>query len=350
MALGLVAAGIGAIGCGASTASSAGAAAAGNSAPSGDVSWTTFQDPIERAFTIDVPKGWTIKGGLFRIGYSDVRPMVDMISPDGKTEVRLGDMAIPPYAMPTPTHPPGDRVDLGAQAQMTSARYHTGQEFVTSYAETHFIRACQKLERQQNAGDPPVLDNGGHAKGGENSTAGQVTYKCDSPDGQRVAYAYARTNPGQGLWTVTLLASFLAPANDVATARSILLHGTQTFKVDPQWAQKQAQEDAYGLQYQRARQQRRMEALGQQVQQFEQQMAAMRNQVSAFEQGQARQAKQVDEFDQALRGVTPTVDPYGNEREVWTGPYSNYYKNGVGDVVNSNGSPGAGWTQLQVEH
>ena len=89
--------------------------------------------------------------------------------------------------------------------------------------------------------------------------------------------------------------------------------------------------------------------LGQQVQQFEQQMAAMRNQVSAFERGQERQAAQVQGFDQALRGVTPTIDPYGNEREVWTGPYANYWQNGAGQVVNSTNAPGAGWTQLRQE-
>jgi hypothetical protein len=311
--------------------------------------WTSWQDPNEQAFTVEAPKGWTIKGGAFRIGYSDVRPMVDMISPDGKSEVRLGDVAIPPYALPTPTHPPGDRVDLGAQAQMTSARYHTGQEFATRYAQTHFIRVCQKLEPQPSEGNPPVVDNGGQAKGGERSTAGQATYKCDGPGGTRIAYTYARTNPGSGLWTVTLLGSYLAPAEAIATARNVLLHATQTLHLSPQWIQKQQQQDAYGLEYQKARQQQRMAALGQQVQQFEQQMQAMRNQVSSFERGQERQAAQVNSFDQALRGVTPTIDPYGNEREVWTGPYANYWQNGVGEVVNSTESPGAGWMQLKPE-
>ncbi len=312
--------------------------------------WTTFQDPIEQAFTVEVPKGWTVWGGLFRVGYSDVRPMVDMISPDGKTEVRLGDMAIPPYSLPTSAHPPGDRVDLGAQAQMTSAKYHTGQQFVTSYAEDHFIRACPKLEPQPTQGDPPVVDKGGQSQDSEHSTFGQITYKCEGGRVERVAYAYARTNPASNLWTVTLLASYLAPADAVPQARNSLLHATQTFQISPQWTQKQQQEDALGLQYQRARQQQRLAALGQQVQQFEQKMSAMRDQVGAFERGQAQQAKQVEGFDQALRGVTPTVDPYGNEREVWTGQYANYYKNGLGEVVNSTNPPGAGWTQLQPEN
>jgi len=299
---------------------------------------------MEQAFTVEIPKGWTVWGGLFRVGYSDVRPMVDMISPDGKIEVRLGDIAIPPYALPTAAHPPGDRVDLGAQAQMTSAKYHTGQEFVTSYAEDHFIRACQKLEPQANqgalVGDRLIADK-------EHSTGGQVTYKCSGSRGDRIAYAYAVTTLNQNLWTVPVLASFLAPPDSVPLARSVVQHAAQTFQISPQWTKKQQQEDQLGMEYQRARQQQRLAALGQQVQQFEQQMSAMRNQVAAFERGQAQQAKQVEQFDQALRGVTPTVDPYGNQQEVWTGPYANYYKNGLGVVVNSTDSPGAGWTRLK---
>jgi len=318
-------------------------------APQSGVTWTSFQDPNEQAFTVEVPKGWTIKGGLFRVGYSDARYMVDMISPDGKTEVRLGDMAIPPYALPTPTHPPGDRVDLGAQAQLTSAKYHTGQEFATAYAQTHFIRVCQKLDPQPSDANAPVKDYAAQPQGVERSTTGQATYTCGGPGGQRIAYAYARTNLNSNIWNVSMLASFLAPTEAAPQARNILLHCTQTFHLNPQWIQKQQQEDAYGLEYQKARQQQRMAALGQQVQQFERQMQATRDQVSSFERGQERQAAQVNSFDQALRGVTPTVDPYGNEREVWTGPYANYWRNGNGSVVNSTQSPGAGWTQLKPE-
>lgn len=177
------------------------------------ISWTKFEDPFEHAFTIDVPQGWAVKGGLFRIGYSDVRPMVDMTSPDGKTEIRLGDLAIPTYALPTPQHPPGDAVDLGAQAQMTSARYHTGEQFATVYAQTHFIRVCQRLDPQPNEGEPPVNDDLAKNAQAQQSTTGQVTYKCSAADGQRTAYAYSRTNLMPNLWQVSMIASFITPSD-----------------------------------------------------------------------------------------------------------------------------------------
>jgi len=55
--------------------------------------WARMEDPVEHAFTLDVPQGWTARGGLFRLGLSDYRPMVDLKSPDGRTNIRLGDVS-----------------------------------------------------------------------------------------------------------------------------------------------------------------------------------------------------------------------------------------------------------------
>ena len=124
-----------------------------------------------------------------------------------------------------------------------------------------------------------------------------------------------------GVWSVPTMGSFLSSPDKVGIARAVLQHCAQTFKLNPAWMEKQKQLDAYALQYQRARQQQRMQALAQQVQQFEAKMQAMRDQVAGFERHQAAQASQVEGFTQALRGVTPTIDPFtGEAREVWTGP------------------------------
>src|ERR1035441_619868 len=57
----------------------------------GGVSWITVRDTREQAFSIDVPKGWKTYGGMFRFSSVDARPFVDMTSPDGKTNIRVGD-------------------------------------------------------------------------------------------------------------------------------------------------------------------------------------------------------------------------------------------------------------------
>src|SRR6202451_3693400 len=77
-------------------------------APAGNITWVKFTDPLEQAFTLEVPQGWTVKGGMFRLGYSDHREMVDMTSPDGKINIRLGDLSIPPYFLPHQLHHEGE--------------------------------------------------------------------------------------------------------------------------------------------------------------------------------------------------------------------------------------------------
>lgn len=328
------------------------AAAAGDGAAPGGpaMAWTTFQDPFEQAFSLEVPQGWKVRGGLFRMGFSDERPMVDLLSPDGRINVRLGDVSIPTYTSPSPNHTrEGEPYDLGAQAQLVVARYRTGPEFAVMYSHVRFYQDCH--DAAGDAGDlgftvPDYIPVEGPAP---KSSAGAIAYHCGSGANERIAFAYAKTAQMGALWGVPAMGSFLSPPDKVAVAKAVLLHCAQTFKLIPAWIEKQKQMDAYALQYQRARQQQRMQALAQQVQQFEAKMQAMRAQVSSFERHQQAQADQVTSFTQALRGVTPTIDPFtGEAKEVWTGQSSSYWENGRGDVVNSVNAPPGNWVHMPV--
>ncbi|HEY2471906.1 MAG TPA: hypothetical protein VGI45_29240 [Terracidiphilus sp.] len=331
---------------GCATASSAAPASAGPA-----MTWTAFQDPFEQAFIVEVPQGWKARGGLFRMGFSDERPMVDLLSPDERINVRLGDVSISTYTNPNANHPrEGEVYDLGAQAQLVVARYRTGPEFAVLYSHVRFYQDCHGA--QGDAGDlgftvPDYIPSEGPAP--PKTSAGGISYRCGSGGNGRIAFAFARTSETGNIWSVPTMGSYLAPPDGVAVARAVLLHCAQTFKLNPAWIEKQKQMDAYAMQYQRARQQQRMQALAQQVQQFEQKMQAMRNQVASFERHQAAFQSQVDGFDQALRGVTPTIDPFtGEAKEVWTGQSSNYWENGRGDVVNSVNAPQGNWQQMTV--
>nr|HEV7952844.1 hypothetical protein [Candidatus Acidoferrales bacterium] len=125
------------------------------SAPAGNITWLKFTDPLEQAFTLEVPQGWTVKGGMFRLGYSDHREMIDMTSPDGKINIRIGDLSIPPYFLPNQYHREGEIYDLGAQAQGRVARYRTGQEFSTAYGKVRFARVCTSVTPKQSS-LPPI--------------------------------------------------------------------------------------------------------------------------------------------------------------------------------------------------
>jgi hypothetical protein len=313
------------------------------------LAWTQFEDPFEHAFSVQVPQGWTVRGGLFRMGYSDERPMVDVQSPDGKIAVRIGDVAVPSYALPNPYHTrEGEVYDLGAQAQLIVARYRTGPEFAVLYSQARFHELCRNPQPNTEDASFAVPDNVPVDGTGESST-GQIAWRCQTTDGPRVIFAYTKTVKANGLWQVPAIVSFISQPEKSALARSVALQMVNSFHLSPEWIERQKQMDAEGLEYQRMRQQQRVLVIQQQVRQFEQQMKAMQNQVNAFERHQQMQADQVTGFTNALVGVTPTTDPLtGEQRDVWTGTKSNYWVNGVGQVVNSTDLPAPGWRQLQV--
>src|SRR5579871_2380356 len=123
------------------------------------VSWTQFADPFEHAFSLQVPQGWTIQGGLFRMGFSDERLMVNMRSPDGKIEIRFGDISVPSYTPPNQFHMrEGAVYDLGAQAQMVVAHYRTGPEFAVLYAHARFAHTCKNPQAPPSMADFSVPD------------------------------------------------------------------------------------------------------------------------------------------------------------------------------------------------
>jgi len=82
----------------------AGCAAATNSSTplpgsAGGLNWVRYTDSAEGAFSIDVPLGWQVLGGMYRMGFLDVRWMIDVRSLDGKVILRINDPNVPPYAL-----------------------------------------------------------------------------------------------------------------------------------------------------------------------------------------------------------------------------------------------------------
>jgi hypothetical protein len=262
--------------------------------------------------------------------------------------IRLGDVAIPSYALPAGYHTrEGEIYDLGAQARLIVARYRTGPEFAVLYSQARFHGLCSDPQPDTGGAGFEIPDNLRQLAG--TGSAGQIAWRCSTPGGPRVAFAYTQTAQSNGIWRASMVLSFIAPAEKVDLARSILHRMAGSFQLAPAWIEHQKQMDTEGFEYQQMRQQGRMQAIQEQVRQFEAQMQTMQNQVNAFERHQVAQGDQVRDFTNALNGVTPTTDPLtGEQRDVWTGTKANYWVNGLGRVVNSTDAPAAGWRQLQV--
>jgi hypothetical protein len=289
------------------------------------VSWVTMRDPREQAFSIAVPKDWKTYGGLFRFSAVDARLVVDMTSPDGNTNIRVGDSTVPPYLVPGRFVRPGPRL----------AAYASGSVFATKYGQARFGSMCERLQMTKSQAIAPKYHSPGNAL--IRTTAGEATFMCAKNGVALAAYVYAETTlVGQGgpgsNWTVSALGSAIAPAAEARAAVAMLQHSGESLVANPDWSQMQARLNAQAIR---------------QINASTQATIAATAAESARERGMIS-ALQNDSFNDVINGVSLKVDPTTGQRyEAPLGTGNPQWVNGNNVVVESALSPGPGFTQLQ---
>ncbi len=293
--------------------------------------WTRFTDPNENAFSLDVPVGWRAEGGLVRRGPIDVSMFLRALSPDGTVLLVLGDPG------PAVFHTPG--FDNRGQGQP----YRPGLSYARLYAEQALAPLCAGL-RYVSGADRPDLANGPLAgpPGIAQRDAGEATFACTHGGKPASAYIYASTYylrtpmPAMSaIWGVSMLAGCIAPADQVAAMKRVLLHMVTSARLDPQWARRQQ-----AVIDQATRMINGITAAQQQA--FEHSMARARAQERAMTQ-------QFDAFDQVITGTGTFADPSGRRYELDnTQPY--HWVRPGGQTAQTAGPtppPGYDWQRLQ---
>jgi hypothetical protein len=308
--------------------------------------WVNFTDTAEGAFSMDVPVGWQVQGGMYRFGYFDVRWMMNARSLDGKIVLRIDDVNIPPYTVPGPsTGKDGQPYTKPQQFQMMVSAYKQAAAYGEPYARKRFASVCQSMTAKTPAWTPTMPADWAVGAGAQMSSA-SLAFDCATSDGPREVDVYLHTTlfPQTGLWTVDPALSIIATPANLPLARSMTQHMIDSWQVNPQWKTHQDQITQMGLQQITAAFQQFM----QQMRAFDQQrQATMNQQVAGFEAQQNAQAAQVSQWGDILTGVTNVSDPMtGTQFQVFSGPNANYYTNGAGVTVNSNLSPGSDFHQV----
>jgi hypothetical protein len=342
--------------CAAFPLACAGCNAAGNPAVSSatqpktadNISWVTYTDSAEGAFSMEVPVGWQVDGGMYRFGYFDVRWMMDIRSLDGKLIIRIGDPNVPPYVLPGPHSGPAGRPAIKPQMyQMMVDNYREAKPYAETYAKHRFANVCSFLtprDTEWTPAMPPAWQN----EAGARATEASIAYDCATSDGPRIVNVYARNtlHGNDGLWQVDPIISIIATPDGVHLAQAMTQRMINSWQVTPQWKQYQQQMTKMGL----AQIRTQFTQFLQQMQVYHQQrQAAMNQQVAHYESQQHAQAQQASGWGEILTGLTDVVDPNtGTKFQVFSGPKANYYTNGLGVTVNSNLNPGSGFHQVTV--
>jgi hypothetical protein len=215
------------------------------------VSYATFSDPEEHAFSTQVPSGWRTVGALTRRSALQISPFVRALSPDRMTYLMVGEPTLLTYTPPSAMTQrfgwrEGSLHDAGLGGVSMLLHYIPGAQFAQLYGQTALGGLCPQLRLQavQERSDfvaaadqliPTVIPS--------SSSGGEATFSCrhgGQPMQVRVD-AVTRTTRDRVLWNVIFLRALIAPAGQADAAYELLKHMTLTFKFDPAWVQRQNQ-------------------------------------------------------------------------------------------------------------
>ncbi|MEI9984180.1 MAG: hypothetical protein WDN69_13820 [Aliidongia sp.] len=225
--------------------------------------WVQFVDPTEQAFALDVPQGWTVKGGIKRFSTVVATLWVTAASPDGAIQVFVGDPAITPFMIPKSGQAEGTALPpfSAVVPPAVTLSYRAGAEFAKFYGPKSLAgigctdavptgtQAMPDLARFQYE-RARFQSRGLNVRGGftpPQHDAGLVAFTCQTTGRGYAAGVVADTaQPLQmGYWSVSVAAGYLAPQGQDAAAFAVLNHMLGTRQWNPQWdeAMHQAAQD-----------------------------------------------------------------------------------------------------------
>jgi len=230
-----------------------GAPATTRPANSGAPEMVLWQDPAEHAFTLQVPRGWNVRGGTVRHSRMDARNYVIAKSPDGKIQVWFNDPDVLPRQEPHPMYArigwyEGKTVQ-GPGGPLFIERYRTGTQFARDFTAKKMCSNLspvagfdlQRESQQMNAAIGPAAARVGARV---QSNAGEFLYQCGSQSGYTYAVTVLAYGAGQGprIWTIEQLSGYLAERGEISVARYVKNAMRSSFRLDPIW-QRQYERD-----------------------------------------------------------------------------------------------------------
>jgi len=225
--------------------------ASSNAAPT--LRYTTFNEPQEHMFSVELPASWSREGGTYRQSALDIRPAF-RAAQSGGAVIQSGDPQIPYFAMPNNMLAmaglrAGNWYQAGPGVRLMIRNYTSGTEFAEQYASTHFAAMCTgfHIANARPRQDAVAQLNAMYAQLGVPTTvtAGEAAFTCQHAGQTMQGYVFSATQreatQGMGMWSVPLLLSYFSTPALSASAHAALDRAVATYRIDDAWAARNAQ-------------------------------------------------------------------------------------------------------------
>jgi len=331
----------------------------GGRASTEPVTYVNWRDPQEGAFTLQVPRGWQVAGGAYRLSATDVRNIATMISPDAQMRIFIGDTNIGAFTEPNQMLSyagmrEGSYQTLGDGTRLEIRRYMTGAQFARAYAQNRLASQCSGVQVESSSDRQDLAAIFTQVVRNEGMTnarlaAGDAAFSCTGKSGPLHGRIFAVTVlplPGRAsLWYVLIYGYSATPQSQQA-AEGITQLVMQSMRIDQQWQAQEKQIAANAVAADNARSQQIQARARAAIQENQRQTSDM------IVKGYEQRSQVYDEIsrkrENSILGTTDVIDPVsGSQYKIDS--YSNYHwMNNQGAIVGNDtgANPGYGWHDL----
>jgi hypothetical protein len=303
------------------------------------ISYISWIEPNEHAFSVSVPAGWKVTGGIFRMAPVDVRPQVDAGTEDGQIYLQFGDANIGTFAAPGPSSQTRGKSE-GQSYEVNGVTYTvmrpvSGAEFSRVYVERNIGKKYTGVEvtSSRNLEEESAAATSKYRKLNMDVTVscGETQFICTHSGTKMSGICHVKVEVwGHGIgqtWRADPNLIVATPER-LETARSVSEHMIKSTTEDPHWAanaQKTSAEFNHLI-----------------MQNHEAAMQQLHDVYAKFTRNLAENQRQ---WSNIINNQADVVNKNTGETMKVDGNYS-YYFAGGGGVVGSNSANGGGLTPL----
>jgi hypothetical protein len=200
-------------------------------------------DPVEGAFSVEVPQGWNVEGGTRRPTSELVQASARAESPDGRSVVLMTD-ELPIYVEPNDLLAMGGIYEGGTYVDPSGYPLPVrSYEPAAAYLRDHVVPARAPEATIRRLADRPELTSQLPRYGINSYDAGEVEYRFarDGVPYTGAAVCVTEVVDSQGVrrWHAWRLFLIEAPSARYEEALNAVQHLAESFQIDPQWMRQQ---------------------------------------------------------------------------------------------------------------